>query len=1413
MKLDDPSATYRGYRRQALYVLYRLLVDALGNDSAVGPESVEDLAIYGSDGTLAEVVQVKDHGANLTASSFKPFFYERIAPFCDSDSKVLVRVASFGPIGPDLLAAKAGDPVARKRIIETISKDREVERLTGDGAKKSVKPGVSVDQATRIIDHVRFERVDEATLTEGIMKALSESVVGVSPSDAFAFLMWWMLSSAEFKDVIRRREAVHKLSHIGEFLAGRNAFQSEWYRSIVPLSEDKIDTTQESRSKLKLEFFRGGRVRFDHILADVDVLRTVPLTTIHQAFFKSNVVIVHSASGQGKTTLALRYLKELAPAAFRLQIKPAEGLNHARQMALAIRKHAEAINVPTIIFVDVRPGDGHWVELVRELSSEELIRVLVTIREEDWQRSNPSAVDFFFDEMGLEFDESEARSLFDSLREQQLAAHHIDFEEAWSQFGQRKTLLEFVYFVTQAETLAQRIVGQVRAFQDDVRTGKADPNEESLLRLVAVASTYEARLDLTRTLAKCGIASPIETLRRFEDEYFIRQSNNGRLLDGYHAIRSAILSECLTDPVVVSWDESAAQALLLMEESDLEPFLLCAFSRRPDAVSGLTSGLNAFEPATWPGVCGIIRSLMWLGLREYWDANRAVVDEAFAENPGGWWLLFDSDVGQVLGDGAWNIFENLGEMAEAAAARSRYFRARQLDKAIIFSRVRDWLDSRSGSPVRPTEQRDWMSLAEVMFWCGHLGVEWSVDLKIDSYSISDATGSLPLYLVGDFLLGMRKGMPDVVSAWLSTHGDELSERLRREAAIVKLDESDDSVVGHFIIDLETDASRLRREFQSDQTTKASLHDLCIERVLLLSQVYVGKEKYGAVGYGHRLSILATPFDDAAKPGVLASNIHPQWATRFNSLSRGLSERRFRPPDWRAFFAGLNELREQLLRCLADLRLTLERARQSPTAHVFIQNTKDWDNCRKAFNGGLLFPTTSVDEWGFVTESMASTGHLSAQSKRQATVIRFGEFGRVLGEFVGTVSNFLTQCIDALCLAPALRNATNAEQRKRVLDSVQQLGVKENSIRLSVMNGCDAWAALRRLHFAFRESASLQKWLNQDLEAREQREFLETISVWTSFVYPPKRRNPGKRPSRREPFDWVLQPIRNRLRDNLQALRRRRIVARIVPNVIIWDGKPGLWITANVDHPVTSMRALGLVWDAVRKSFDSSTESPVRYSATNLAWEEIVVVTMVGNRSLARRVHRHFKAAAFREDLFVDEMEWILASEPVPEDLWDEIGLDCWDAPAAISSMDQFVASYGLLLHHVEHMADFKRIPSTDQLGSNILQGYLRRESLRAEPMLQAAYDAYFRILKLSSSLGDLRSSPNLLRATEALLDLKRTIRPRDDERCDSEESATYQLSIDEIVEWRDRLAKGLEAVECAELFWAAHALKCPAVTN
>lgn len=85
---DDQTATYRGYRRQVLYCLFRLFDDGLPAGFTIQPEGKEDLAVRNLDEDLIEVTQVKDYSSDLAVSDFKSVFFRRIKKFCRPASTV-----------------------------------------------------------------------------------------------------------------------------------------------------------------------------------------------------------------------------------------------------------------------------------------------------------------------------------------------------------------------------------------------------------------------------------------------------------------------------------------------------------------------------------------------------------------------------------------------------------------------------------------------------------------------------------------------------------------------------------------------------------------------------------------------------------------------------------------------------------------------------------------------------------------------------------------------------------------------------------------------------------------------------------------------------------------------------------------------------------------------------------------------------------------------------------------------------------------------------------------------------------------------------------------------------------------------------------------------------------------------------
>ncbi|MGD9684056.1 MAG: hypothetical protein AB7W16_23040 [Candidatus Obscuribacterales bacterium] len=1400
----------------------------------IQPEGKEDLAIYDSAGSLIEIVQVKDHSDNLTVSSFKPSFYERIAPYCDAGSSTIVRIVSYGPIGPDLQNANSGQEGALSRVLKTLTtyrtpeqkrpdcerekkkkRSKEKQKQKGKEKEKDKVSELAEAEARKIINHITLTSVVEEILTDAIIADLSKTVTGVSPRQAFEFMMWWLLTSSEVTLRIDRSKAIAKIASIGKFLSQRAAFHDEWHTSIVPISTSEGTSCINS---LTDEFYKGGRVRFDHIDLDLDVPRAHYLKRIHDSFDDNSVVIIHSASGQGKTTLAYRYAKEFAALDFRFEVLATSDLKHARRIALALTGHAEAIEVPTLILLDVRPGDNYWVEVIRELASVDGIQALVAIREEDWTRARINAADFKYAEVQLSLARDEAEALYTRLTANIGTSRHLDFEDAWSQFGARKTLFEFVYFITQEESLAERITSQIKELQDAVIKGERGKGELELLRLVSVASAYEARLSLRELLDACNLDCPARTIELFNDEYLIRVSEDGSNVEGYHSIRSKIIAGELTDPTIHPWSESAARILPLIVEEDLHDFLLCAFSRNQNATKTLLAALDEFAPKTWIGVNGVAMSMMWNGVKEYCALNSFLVDEVLEQFNSAWFYVLDWDLAQVTGKNGINTYEEMAQIVPAFASEAEYTRsarARQSDKDAIFSDMRRWLQRCTKLPIQPQSTRSFDALAELSLWLGHLQIRSSLCHAITSDLIDKACEKLPLYLFGEFIRGIRTCANEVYCDWLERHRDELLIQLRQKASIVSLEETDEALVAHFIIDLDRQSSVLRSKGNSTDAS-ATIHDLTMQRVELLNNLFPGKKQYGAIGYGHRMSLFAPPYDDASKPGVYTEYLHPRCLTRFNALCRGYAELSYRPDSWSDYFRRLQSIRESVLAALKDLRQSISSRRNNSQSASFIslKGETEWEECYRELRKPFLLPKVAVDEWGFVTES--STASLTdSRAERFSGLTRFNPLGDAVLNYTSKVSTFMSQAPHCLILVPLLQAAKSQKEKEMLMETAPSLGINANKIGLSIDNGIDACAAIEQLQTVTRKVFKNEglPGADQNFLEHERKEFNSIMAAWCLFI-DADARNQVFSKSKQSPWSlWrkrndvgdltsLLVSTKHRLNNALKSLQKHGIIAQIHSEKVLWNGMPALWITYDTIHPIASLSAVEMIWNVMIHALAPDRQSTVTLKAIDLLWSSIILVPLVAGKSVERHCFPHFKGVSYIDPPSLQQSQWRLSSEKITEDTWTNLGLAHWNVQTSWTVFDRFAAAYGELVYHVEHIADFLRIPGDiDELGVSIFQSYLDYEVKRVQPYAQKVFDTCSDVLKLlPTEIEVFVSRPNICTCIYFLVQMKDAIMPTHDS------TGHFKLSINEVVEWRDRLVVGLQQLTIARQLWIADSL-------
>ncbi|HMN30208.1 MAG TPA: hypothetical protein PKE45_18795, partial [Caldilineaceae bacterium] len=391
----------------------------------------------------------------------------------------------------------------------------------------------------------------------------------------------------------------------------------EAWPSIRPLRTDTIPDAR--RSQLQSEFYEGGYTRFEHILAG--------LAEIAQAFEKRNIVIIHAASGQGKTTLAYRYLVEHYPDGRRYAIERIPDLHHALDIAKALAERVAAEPEIIAVYMDVHPQDTAWTELARQLAGHAYLHLLITVREEDFRRANITGAGFAFEPVDLLFSKEEARLIYQRRSSSLLQSNFLSFEEAWIAFGAGGPLLEFVYLLTHTTTLRDRLAAQVFALRQEARQEK-NRDKLQVLELVAVASVYEARLQTAKLIHTLDLFDPAHIFQLLEQEYLIRRNEEEQTIGGLHAVRSQILVELLTSPDVNPWLALAQRVLPLLCEEELEMFLLHAMVEHPADFSALLQTMTTFQPDTWRGAAGLLRCLLWAGVRAYVDANQDVIEEA-----------------------------------------------------------------------------------------------------------------------------------------------------------------------------------------------------------------------------------------------------------------------------------------------------------------------------------------------------------------------------------------------------------------------------------------------------------------------------------------------------------------------------------------------------------------------------------------------------------------------------------------------------------------------------------------------------------------------------------------------------------------------------------------------------------------
>jgi hypothetical protein len=1300
------KAALHGFRLQGLYTLWRLLT--AGSDDALEfvVEGVEDLDVYHGTGRLLERLQVKAYAADLSLSTLGPkkpsSFLRRVTSLPDDGAET--RVISFGPIGPELRGAWGGDLAHRKNV-----------------TAKLVTDGFSDDEIQRLYDRIHFEVVDAEAIQAGVLSRLQESLMGGNPQTAFDLLLGWMLVAAEAGERITAAVLQERITAVGQYLAERSAHHREWFTSIVPLEDQPV--AGERVDELAASFYRGVAAEYEHILAGVDVMRPEPLEEIERAFTGgSRVVIIHGASGQGKSALAYRYLHDYVPTDWRFAVRAVDDRQHALSVATALSGHLRAVGARMYVYVDVSHRDLAWPELVRSLLRQPGIRILVTIREEDLARQALPAADLGFPALvGLDFSRSEAQALYEQLAARRPANAFPRFHDAWERFGEAGPLLEFAFLVTQNETLEDRLAAQVRRLETEVRRGDLPAGILALLHSIVIANAGEARVDLRGLGAALGLDAPAVLVALLEREYLVRTTEDGRYAVALHPIRSAILARILTDPGLSPWQEAAVRAMSHVPETDLESFLLHGFVRGGVDAAALAAAILNRPMTSWSGLAACCRAMLWRSVQEHVERDRPIVEEAWTTFGRAWWVALRSDLFGLLADGE-GVLRLMQQLNPGRAAVAEQLRARQAPLATLLSTLAEWLDKQRVEPIAPHSPAEWDGLAETHFWAARAAPDCAVAQWARTYDLTEPVAELPVGALAELVYSLSTGPVEAFEAQVSRHRAAIRARFRRDTATLYIEEDGDLARAHFLVELEVLEGGKHRPLTDEGPSKDRLHDLASERIVLLRLLEPGRERYGSQGYGHRTGIIELPYDPTQNAtGADVRYIHPRWLPAANATFHNLMDLPHRPATWLEYAEQILEMRRRTVDSLARLRGALDSHFVSKKPLRILNGVIRMDEWQEGITRLVerpLLPRMVVDDWGFVGDDRSRTGG-SSLAPRDAdfvsrvrvlgaglSVERYQGYLSSLRDYAGSLQNFFEQAVPILLLHGFEGYPRNEEQEELLAGYRATVGYDDHKVFLSVHNLSEARRELPAFQAAFNTAFAglLPGQVVKELSARETDLLDRVWPLYFEFANEPAARVRDRAEMRaRLKMQQCEDDLLRRIKSALASLRPGGVQASVRREQPSWEGAGALWVDVDVTGAAQREEVIKTVMTALQTFLGTVTMRSREAFVVTERWPNLVILPLIRGRSHGGAIR--ISTPPMFERPNVDDEPWRYLPVPIPPPALAQLNLDVDAEP--LNAADRLTAALFELVFRFASWSDAVNSPGErDQIALELLEEYV-----------------------------------------------------------------------------------------------------------
>lgn len=937
------SDTLRGFRTQFLYTIHRVVIDC-DSESYYIPEGQEDLDIK-KNGQIVETIQIKNHKntvipSDLYSPSKSSSFYSRALSTVTTNKDAIIRLVSFSSLSLDLERSDS----LRKYLNKNQNKDlKRNAKLIASAYKASI--------------------VDEDTLYEEIVTVLKTKFPSFNPDKELKYLLQWVYEKAEKSQGFTYSDVIKELICYQAFENKQACALKELGVRITPLFHDSL---QLDGDLLRTGFYSGMSARAEHIALDLDVLRPEKLKSIETAFQEQSVVIIKGASGQGKSTLSYRFIKDNYALAYEISCC---NRNSLASLKATLSELCLGLSVPILLYFDAKPADDAWVDIVSTFSLVKNVRCLISLRNEDWnQYRRCLSCNVFFKDIELTLLKEEAQQIYCNLcpeSSQIIGA----FEDTWTKFGEKSALLEFVYFVTQGQALKDKLVSQWNELQ---------PEELKIVEKVIITNYFGGKINRWLDVLSEGTSLTIvqKSIDKYLGEFFIEDDNG--VLDSVHPLRTKILVESILGTNNKAMNNKALELFFKSDIPDSHLFLLNLL-RNGMHIQEIYDAAISLPILTGSQFAGIVRSFIWKGTEEYMNNSRPYIDK-IKEKVGGLWQFFlpvnftEIDIKKSLLE-LLSTYTNVPDVSDIVESFP--------SQESIFCHLKRFLDHKIVIVLQSNV--DWIIAADALYrvsLCDHISwIQLNGELMVDEFRVDE----LARILLGLKAMKLRKDYWTILE-------NCFVEKLRFEFLITNFVVTDSSVDVTTFLRYTSDEESIGQK-SADLSTNSHL----IKIVDLLRMAFPEKNNYHVVLGRDTISAMAV---DSEK------NIE-----KINLPLRPMQEIRSCIVNQYKNFVGCQN-KSDYIESLLNIREGLANA-NNQFINVFVK----WWRCG-IFDGNtynesyqyVLFAEQKLPHLSYISANIFGYGDFSSDEPQNTS---WNLFEKKLNGYISNLSNFYVQALKVL----------------------------------------------------------------------------------------------------------------------------------------------------------------------------------------------------------------------------------------------------------------------------------------------------------------------------------------------------------------------------------------------------------------